>query len=160
MRQFNLSRWAVHHQPMVLFLILALAVAGAVAYLKLGRAEDPSFTIKVANITAVWPGATAREMQDQVADPIEKKAQDLPWFDHIQTYAKPGFVAMQLTFKDNTPPAQVPWLFYLLRKKLTDVRGELPAGLIGPEVNDEFGDWSQPLKDGDTVVFLPPVAGG
>ena len=140
MSRFNLSAWAVSHRPLVLFLILLLAVAGLVSYLRLGRAEDPSFTIKVANITATWPGATAEEMQNQVADPIEKKVQDLPWFDHVQTYAKPSFTAIQVTFKDTTPPREVPWLFYLLRKKLTDVRGDLPAGLIGPDVNDEFGD--------------------
>ncbi|MGO9357329.1 MAG: efflux RND transporter permease subunit, partial [Xanthobacteraceae bacterium] len=140
MRSFNLSAWAVHHRPLVLFLVLLLAVGGSVSYLRLGRAEDPSFTIKVANVIATWPGATAEEMQNQVADPIEKKAQDLPWFDHVQTYAKPSFLAMQVFFKDTTPPRETPWLFYLLRKKLIDVRGELPAGLIGPDVNDEFGD--------------------
>ncbi len=140
MRSFNLSAWAVHHRPLVLFLVLLLIVGGLASYLRLGRAEDPSFTIKVANVTATWPGATAEEMQNQVADPIEKKAQDLPYFDHVQTYAKPSFLAMQITFKDTTPPKEVPWLFYLLRKKLTDVRGDLPAGLIGPDVNDEFGD--------------------
>ncbi len=140
MRRFNLSAWAVHHQPMVLFLVLLLAVGGSFSYLRLGRAEDPSFTIKVANVTATWPGATAKEMQNQVADPIEKKVQDLPYFDHVQTYTKPSFMAMQVTFKDTTPPKKVPWLFYLLRKKLTDVRGDLPAGLVGPDVNDEFGD--------------------
>ena len=140
MRQFNLSAWAVQHQALVLFLILALSVGGIYSYSRLGRAEDPSFTIKVANVTAVWPGSTALDMQNQVADPIEKKVQDLPYFDHVQTYAKPSFLAMQVTFKDTTPPSQVPWLFYLLRKKLIDVHSELPAGLIGPDVNDEFGD--------------------
>ena len=140
MRQFNLSAWAVHHQALVLFLILALSVGGLFSYLRLGRAEDPSFTLKVANVVATWPGATAEEMQNQVADPIEKKAQDLPYFDHVQTYAKPSFLAMQVFFKDTTPPREVPWLFYLLRKKLTDAHGDLPAGLIGPDINDEFGD--------------------
>src|SRR3974390_3490110 len=105
MRSLNLSSWAVRHQPLVLFLILILAVGGVFSYLRLGRAEDQSFTIKVANITATWPGATALDMQNQVADPIEKKAQDLPYFDHVQTYAKPSFLAMQVFFKDTTPPA-------------------------------------------------------
>jgi multidrug efflux pump subunit AcrB len=140
MRRFNLSAWAVHHQQLVLFLILALSVGGLFSYLRLGRAEDPSFTIKVANVVVTWPGATADEMQNQVADPLEKKAQDLPFFDHVQTYAKPSFLAMQVFFKDTTPPKEVPWLFYLLRKKLTDARGDLPSGIVGPEVNDEFGD--------------------
>jgi len=140
MHKLNLSGWAVRHQPLVLFLIFILAAGGFYSYLRLGRAEDPSFTLKLASMTAVWPGATAHDMQNQVADPIEKKAQDLPYFDHVQTYAKPSFLAMQIFFKDTTPPSQLPWLFYLLRKKLADVRGELPAGLVGPNVNDEFGD--------------------
>jgi multidrug efflux pump subunit AcrB len=109
-------------------------------YRSLGRAEDPSFTIKVAIVTAVWPGATAREMQEQVADTIEKKLQELPYFERVQTYTKPSFTAMQVVFRDDTPSGQVPYLFYTLRKKLTDIRPQLPAGLIGPNVNDEYGD--------------------
>lgn len=140
MRRLNLSEWAVRHQALTLFLILATLVAGAFSYMKLGRAEDPSFTIKLANVTAIWPGASAREMQDQVSDRIEKKLQELPYFDRVQTYTKPSFTAMQVIFKDTTPPSQVPWLFYLLRKKLNDIRAELPSNLIGPDVNDEFGD--------------------
>lgn len=138
--QNNWSHWAVTHQTLVLFMILAVLVAGAVSYMRLGRAEDPSFTIKVAVITAVWPGATAREMQDQVADRIEKKLQELPYFERVQTYTKPGFTAMQVQFVDSTPAREVPQLFYQLRKKLGDIRNDLPSGLIGPNVNDEYGD--------------------
>ena len=94
MRSFNLSAWAVSHPALILFLICALGVTGMYAYQRLGRAEDPSFTIKVAVVTAVWPGATAKEMQDQVADPIEKKLQELPFFEKVQTYSKAGFTAM------------------------------------------------------------------
>ena len=140
MRRLNLSEWAVRHQALTLFLIIATLLAGVASYMKLGRAEDPSFTIKLANVTAIWPGASAREMQDQVADRIEKKLQELPYFDRVQTYTKPSFTAMQVIFKDTTPPSQVPWLFYLLRKKLNDIRADLPSNLIGPDVNDEFGD--------------------
>jgi multidrug efflux pump len=138
--RFNLSAWAIAHRSLALFFVIALALAGAFAYTKLGRAEDPNFTIKVANITATWPGATSREMQDQVADPIEKKLQELPYFDRARTYVTPGFMALQLSFRDDTPPGAVPELFYQLRKKLTDIRSDLPTGLVGPEVNDEFGD--------------------
>lgn len=140
MRRLNLSQWAVTHQALVFFLILVVGAMGALSYMRLGRAEDPSFTIKVANITAIWPGASATEMQSQVSDRIEKKLQELPWFDKVQTFTKPSFTAMQVIFKDTTPPAQVPWLFYLMRKKLGDLKADLPATLIGPDVNDEFGD--------------------
>jgi multidrug efflux pump subunit AcrB len=140
MKRFNLSDWAVHHQALVLFLILAIGAGGALSFTRLGRSEDPNFTIKVAIVTAIWPGATAREMQEQVADRIEKRLQELPYFDKVQTYAKPSFTAMQVVFRDNTPPREIPQLFYQLRKKLGDIRSELPQGLIGPNVNDEYGD--------------------
>src|SRR3984893_17336682 len=140
MKRFNLSGWAVSHPALILFLVIALGAAGFFSYQKLGRAEDPFFTVKVVNVSAIWPGATAAEMQTQVADPIEKKLQELPYFEKVQTYSKPAFTAMQVTFKDSTPPKDVPYLFYLLRKKLADVQGELPSGLLGPVVNDEFSD--------------------
>src|ERR1700760_651769 len=140
MKRFNLSGWAVGHPSLILFLIVALAAAGFISYQKLGGAEDPFFTVKVVNVSAIWPGATAAEMQMQVADPLEKKLQELPFFDKVQTYSKPSFTAMQVTFKDSTPPKEVPYLFYLLRKKIADAQGDLPAGVLGPVVNDEFSD--------------------
>ena len=140
MRSFNLSAWAVRHQALLTFFILALALGGTMSFMKLGRAEDPNFTIKNVIITAVWPGATASELQSQVADRIEKKLQELPYFDKVETYTKPGFVAMNMGLKDFTPAAQVPYIFYVLRKKLTDIRGDMPADLIGPNINDEYGD--------------------
>src|SRR6201994_2965292 len=140
MKRFNLSAWAVSHPALVMFLIIALGVAGFFSYQKLGRAEDPFFTVKVVNVSVLWPGATAKEIQTQVADPIEKKLQELPYFEKVQTYSKPGFTAMQVTFRDNTPAKDVPYLFYLLRKKLADAQGDLPAGILGPVVNDEFSD--------------------
>src|SRR6201985_2648581 len=140
MKRFNLSAWAVSHPTLILFLMIVLGVAGYFSYEKLGRAEDPFFTVKVVNVSAIWPGATAKEMQTQVADPIEKKLQELPFFEKVQTYSKPGFTAMQVTFRDNTAAKAVPYLFYLLRKKLVDAQGDLPPGILGPVVNDEFSD--------------------
>jgi len=152
MRRFNLSAWAVAHPALILFLILAIGAAGALSYLRLGRGEDPSFTIKLVVVSAIWPGATAKEIQEQVADPIEKKLQELPYFDKVQTYSKPSFTAMQVFFKDNTPPAEVPELFYQLRKKLSDIRGSLPSNLIGPNFNDEYGDV-------DSVLYMMTADG-
>ena len=162
MKRFNLSAWAVAHPTLILFLILALGFAGFFSYERLGRAEDPSFTIKLVVVSAIWPGATAKEMQEQVADPIEKKMQELPHFDKVQTYSKPNFTAMQVFFKDNTPPQEVPQLFYQLRKKLSDIRGSLPSNLIGPNVNDEYGDVDSVLYmmtgDGADYAQLKKVA--
>ncbi|MBI5264022.1 MAG: efflux RND transporter permease subunit [Bradyrhizobium sp.] len=140
MKSFNLSAWAVAHPALILFLILMLGGAGAMSYVNLGRDEDPSFTVKTAIVSAAWPGATAKEMQLQVADRIEKKLQELPWFDTVKTFSKPGIVLVQMEFRDSTPPGQVPWLFYLVRRKMADVKADLPDGVIGPNVNDEYGD--------------------
>jgi multidrug efflux pump len=164
MKRFNLSAWAVHHASLVLFLILAIGFGGFLSFRSLGRAEDPNFTIKNVIVTAIWPGATAQEMQDQVSDRIEKKLQELPWFDKVVTYTKPGFTAMNVGFRDNTPAREVPQLFYQLRKKLDDIRGELPAELIGPNVNDEYGDVDSVLYmltgDGADFAQLKKVAEG
>ncbi|MGY3484205.1 multidrug efflux pump [Bradyrhizobium sp. USDA 4011] len=164
MKRFNLSAWAVSHPTLVLFLMIILGVAGFFSYEKLGRAEDPFFTVKVVNVSVMWPGATSQEMQMQVADPIEKKLQELPFFDKVQTYSKPGFTAMQVSFKDSTSPKDVPYLFYLLRKKLVDVQGDLPSGILGPVVNDEFSDVDSILYmmtgDGANYAQLKKVAEG
>src|SRR3978361_1187998 len=136
MKSFNLSGWAVSHPALILFLIGALSAAGFFSYRNLGRSEDPFFNVKVVNVAAIWPGATAAEMQTQVADPIEKKLQELPGFEKVQTYSKPAFTAMQVTFRDSTSPKAVPYLFYLLRKKLADVTAQLPAGPLGPRGDD------------------------
>ena len=152
MRRSNLSAWAVAHPSLMLFLIVMLGFAGFLSYRSLGRAEDPSFTIKVVIVTAMWPGATATEMQAQVADPIEKKLQELPYFDKVTTYTKPAFTAMTVAFKDNTPARDVPQLFYQLRKKLDDIRGDLPTGLIGPSINDEYGDV-------DSILYMLTAVG-
>jgi multidrug efflux pump len=152
MKRFNLSAWAVSHPTLILFLMIMLGIAGFFSYRQLGRAEDPYFTVKVVNVSVIWPGATAKEMQTQVADPIEKKLQELPYFDKVQTYSKPAFTAMQVTFRDNTPAKDVPYLFYLLRKKLVDAQGDLPQGILGPVVNDEFSDV-------DSILFMMTADG-
>lgn len=140
MQGFNLSRWAVTHQTLVLFLIIALAAGGVYSYSRLGRAEDPSFTIKVMVVSAFWPGATADEMQRQVADPIEKTLQEIPFFDKVTTYSKPGSTFMQVQLQDTTPPGEVADIWYQVRKRVGDIRSALPADLVGPFFNDEFGD--------------------
>jgi multidrug efflux pump subunit AcrB len=138
--RFNLSALAVRERSITLFLILLIAVAGLISYFKLGRAEDPAFTIKVMTIVTVWPGATPQEMQDQVAEKIEKRLQELRWYDRTDTYVRPGLAYTTLTLLDSTPPADVPDQFYQARKKISDEQRNLPAGVIGPIVNDEYAD--------------------
>src|SRR3954464_4235553 len=140
MTLFNLSALAVRERAVTLFLILAVAISGTYAFLKLGRAEDPAFTIKVLTVTTVWPGATAQKVQDLVAEPLEKRLQELRWYDRVETIARPGLAFVALTLKDNTPPAEVPEQFYQARKKLGDEARNLPTGAAGPFVNDEYSD--------------------
>jgi multidrug efflux pump subunit AcrB len=139
---FNLSALAVRERAVTLFFIVLLAAAGVYAFAKLGRAEDPSFTIKTLTVTSVWPGATAREMQDLVAEPLEKRLQELTWYDRVETTTRPGYAFSTVTLKDSTPPTAVEEEFYQARKKLGDEARNLPQGVLGPFVNDEYSDVS------------------
>src|ERR671913_2266426 len=138
----NLSAIAVRERAVTLFLILLLLAAGAYAFVMLGRAEDPSFTIKTLTVTTAWPGATAREMQDLVAEPLEKRLQELTWYDRVETTTRPGYAYMTVTLKDSTPSSSVQEEFYQARKKLGDEARNLPPGVLGPFVNDEYSDVS------------------
>src|SRR5246500_715941 len=158
MKRFNLSEWSITHQALVLFMIILLGAAGVYSYLNLGRAEDPNFTIKVMVIGVAWPGATADEVQTQVTDKIEKKLQELPYLDRIETYSQPGGAFLQVILADTTPPAKVKDLWYQVRKKVGDIKYELPTGISGPNFNDEFGDVYSALymltADGLTLAQL------
>ena len=138
--RFNLSALAVRERSITLFLIILITVAGILSFFELGRAEDPPFTVKQMTIISAWPGATAQEMQDQVAEPLEKRMQELKWYDRSETYTRPGLAFTMLSLQDRTPPSQVQEEFYQARKKLGDEAKNLPAGVIGPMVNDEFSD--------------------
>ncbi|MBN8709826.1 MAG: MFS transporter [Verrucomicrobia bacterium 61-8] len=142
MTNFNLSAWAVRERAITLFFILASACAGIYAYFHLGRAEDPSFTIKILTVSAAWPGATAQEMQDLVAEPLEKRLQELRWYDRVETFTRPGLALMTVFLLDKTPPKEVAEQFYQARKKLGDEAAKLPQGAIGPFINDEYSDVS------------------
>ncbi|MCK7406152.1 efflux RND transporter permease subunit [Enterobacter roggenkampii] len=138
--RFNLSSLAVRERSVTLFLIVLVTIAGIYAFFGLGRAEDPPFTVKQMTAIAVWPGATAQEIQDQVAEPLEKRLQELKWYDRTETYTRPGMAYITLSLQDKTPPAEVQEEFYQARKKLGDESQRLPAGVIGPMINDEFSD--------------------
>jgi multidrug efflux pump subunit AcrB len=140
--RFNLSALAVRERAVTLFFILLLMAAGVYAFVMLGRAEDPAFTLKNLTVTTAWPGATPREMQDLVAEPLEKRLQELTWYDRVETTARPGYAYMTVTLKNSTPPSAVPDEFYQARKKLADEARNLPSGVLGPFVNDEYSDVS------------------
>ncbi|QOL14152.1 efflux RND transporter permease subunit [Dickeya dianthicola] len=138
--RFNLSALAVRERSITLFLIFLIFVAGVLAFFQLGRAEDPPFTIKQMTIITAWPGATAQEMQDQVAEPLEKRLQELRWYDRAETYTRPGLAITMLSLKDSAPPSEIQEEFYQTRKKMGDEAKKLPAGVVGPIINDEYAD--------------------
>ncbi|MBS1155970.1 MAG: AcrB/AcrD/AcrF family protein [Proteobacteria bacterium] len=138
--RFNLSALAVRERAITLFLIVLISAAGILAFFKLGRAEDPPFTIKQMTIVTAWPGATAQEMQDQIAEPLEKRMQELRWYDRTETFTRPGLAFTMVSLLDSAPPAEVKEEFYQARKKISDEAKKLPAGVIGPMVNDEYAD--------------------
>lgn len=140
MKGFNLSAWALDHQPLIRYLIVVLMLSGVYAYFALGRMEEPAFTMKAMVLQVSWPGATAEDMAFQVADKLEKELQETPWLDFITSYSKPGESTLMISLQESTPRDAVPDAWYQVRKKVNDMRHELPSGVIGPFFNDEFGD--------------------
>ncbi|WP_153148038.1 efflux RND transporter permease subunit [Dechloromonas sp. H13] len=139
-QRFNLSDWTLHHRTLVGFFLFIVALMGIFAYGRLSQAEDPPFTFKLMVIRSYWPGATAVQVAEQLTDKIEKKLQETPYIDRVQSFSRPGESTVMFFAKDSTPPAMVPEIFYQVRKKIGDIRHTLPAGIQGPYFNDEFGD--------------------
>ena len=138
--RFNISRWALMHPALTRYLMVVLMVLGVAAYFQLGQDEDPPFTFRAMVVQAFWPGASAQQMAEQVTDKIEKTLQEVPYADKIRSYTKPGESLTILQLKDSSPAKDVPQSWYQARKRVGDMRGTLPAGVIGPVFNDDFGD--------------------
>ena len=139
-RRGNLSRWAIEHPALVRFFIVLILLVGVRSYFQLGQAEDPPFTFKTMLIQAQWPGATAQEVSEQLTERIEKKLQEMPELDFVQSYAKPGETALFVNLKETVRGRDVAEAWYQVRKKIGDLKPQLPAGVQGPFFNDEFGD--------------------
>jgi len=139
-KKFNLSEWALKHQSFVWYLMFVSVLAGIFSYMNLGRAEDPSFAIKTMVIQTRWPGATVDETMLQVTDRIEKKLEELDSLDYVQSYTRPGESTVFVFLKDTTEAKAIPQIWYQVRKKIDDIRGDFPQGIQGPGFDDEFGD--------------------
>ncbi len=140
MNQFNLSEWALKHRSLVWYFMLVSCLMGTLSYFNLGREEDPEFTIKTMIIQASWPGATLEEMISQVTDRIEKKVEEIPQFDYAKSYNRPGETTIFVNLKENTKPSEVPTAWLRIRNIIGDIKPQFPAGVIGPNFNDSFGD--------------------
>ena len=138
--RLNLSRWALEHIPFIRYLMVVLLFGGIMSYSKLGQDEDPPFTFRAMVVRAYWPGASSVQMAEQVTDKIEKTLQEVPYADKIRSYSKPGETLIILELRESAPPKDVSNSWYQVRKKVGDMRGTLPSGVVGPFFNDEFGD--------------------
>ena len=137
---FNLSKWALDHPALTRYLMLVLMLLGVFAFFNLGQDEDPPFTFRVMVVRAYWPGATAQQVAEQVTDKLERTLQEVPYADKIRSYSKPGEAQIIFQIKDYSKPAEVANVWYTVRKKIGDIRGTLPAGVVGPFFVDDFGD--------------------
>src|SRR5882762_10145673 len=136
---FNLSSWTLRHQALVIFILALVTLFGVLSYGKLAQSEDPPFTFKVMVIRTFWPGATARQVQEEVTDRIARKLQATPDVDFLRSYSRPGESPLFGTIKDAAPPAQVPDTWYQVRKKVGDITNTLPSGIQGTFFNEEIG---------------------
>jgi multidrug efflux pump len=140
MHSSNLTEWALNHRAIVLFLILTIIIGGVLGFGKLGQLEDPNFSVPSMTAMVIWPGATAQQMQDEVLNRMEKKFEQLDHFDKVKTYARQGYAGMTISVKGGTSHADQREAWYQVRKKFSDIKLELPEGVIGPIFNDEYGD--------------------
>ena len=137
---FNLSEWALRHRSIAIYLMILAVAAGVFSYLKLGRNEDPSFVIKTMVVQAAWPGATIDETLNQVTERLERTLQETPKLDFIRSFTRPGLTTIFVNLKGSATAKEVPDIWYHVRKSIGDMRATLPAGVIGPGFNDDFGD--------------------
>jgi multidrug efflux pump len=153
--RFNLSSWTLKHQALIYFLLVLITFFGILFYGKLAQSEDPPFTFKVMVVRTFWPGATAKQVQEEVTDRIARKLQETSDVDFMRSYSRPGESTLFFTIKDSAPPKDVPDTWYQVRKKVGDIAGQLPAGIQGPYFNDEFGDVYTNIYafDGDGFSF-------
>ena len=149
-QSFNLSRWAIGHPSIARFLFGLILITGVLGLMRMGQKEDPDFTFRVMVVQAVWPGSSIQEMQDQVVNKIERKLQETPHIDWVKSYTRAGSAVITLQVKGDTNAAEVADAFYQVRKKVGDISGDLPSGLLGPYFNDEFGD---------TFITLQSISG-
>src|SRR5499427_5211833 len=137
---FNLSEWALSNRSLTVYLMIMAVVAGLFAFVNLGRNEDPSFIIKTMVVQAAWPGATAEETMKQVTERLERQLQETPHLDFLRSFTRAGSTTIFVNLQGSTPPREVPDIWYHVRKSVGDMRHTLPAGVVGPGFNDEFGD--------------------
>jgi multidrug efflux pump subunit AcrB len=140
MSEFNLSAWALRNRSIIVYLMIVMVIAGALAYFRLGRSEDPSFIIKTMVVQAAWPGASVEDTLKQVTERLERKLQETPKLDFLRSFTSAGRTTIFVNLLGNTTASEVPDIWYHVRKSIGDIRHTLPQGIVGPGFNDDFGD--------------------
>ena len=160
-KSFNISRWALEHTALTRYLMVVLMVLGLAAYFQLGQDEDPPFTFRVMVVRAYWPGASAQQIAEQVTDKIEKTLQEAPYADKIRSYSKPGETLIIFQVKDSSPPEEMQQIWYTVRKKIGDMRGTLPAGVVGPFIarHPRRWRWQRSSRSMETSPASSPPRG-
>jgi hypothetical protein len=140
MKNVNLTEWALNHRGLVYYFIILIFVMGILSYRQLGRMEDPDFVIRQMVVSAAWPGATAREVEEQVTDKLEKKLQDTPGLDYLKSYSRPGQAVIYVNLKEELKEEDIRPTWLEIRNQINDIKGTLPQGVVGPAFNDRFDD--------------------
>ena len=166
MSSLNLSDWALRHRSFIVFIMIAVTLAGVASFLSLGRAEDPPFTFRTMIVQAGWPGASMDDTLQQVTERLERKLQETRGLDFLRSYTIPGRTTIFVNLKGSTKASEVPDIWYQVRKNIGDIRGTLPAGVVGPGFNDDFGDTfglidhPEAMRLGATVTGRLQLEGG
>jgi multidrug efflux pump subunit AcrB len=140
MSGLNLSEWALRHRSLTVYLMIVAVLAGVLSYFRLGRNEDPSFVIKTMVVQAAWPGATIEDTLKQVTERLERTLQETPKLDYLRSFTRAGVTTIFVNLKGSATAKEIPDIWYHVRKSIGDMRHTLPAGVVGPGFNDEFGD--------------------
>jgi multidrug efflux pump subunit AcrB len=140
MMRSNLSEWALGNRSLIVFFMIIAVAAGTLAYFRLGRNEDPSFIIKTMVVQAAWPGASIEDTLNQITERLERKLQETPKLDFLRSSTRAGTTTIFVNLQGDTTAREVADIWYHVRKSIGDIRHTLPAGIVGPGFNDEFGD--------------------
>ncbi|MBE3903378.1 multidrug efflux RND transporter permease subunit VmeV [Vibrio parahaemolyticus] len=136
----NIAEYSIKNKVISWLFIVILAIGGVTSFLELGRLEDPAFTIKDAMIVATYPGATSKEVEEELTYPLEKEIRKLPYIDRITSTSSNGMSQIMVSMKMDYGPDELPQIWDEMRRKINDLKPTLPQGVQSLQIIDDFGD--------------------
>ncbi|HHK8502522.1 multidrug efflux RND transporter permease subunit VmeV [Vibrio parahaemolyticus] len=136
----NIAEYSIKNKVISWLFIVILAIGGVTSFLELGRLEDPAFTIKDAMIVATYPGATSKEVEEELTYPLEKEIRKLPYIDRITSTSSNGMSQIMVSMKMDYGPDELPQIWDEMRRKINDLQPTLPQGVQSLQIIDDFGD--------------------